>query len=351
MKLRARIFLLVALAVAPTSTLLIFDSYQRLQVREAEAEQEALRSARLVSAELDQIFKGIESLLRTAAQTSMISAFQNPECTDYLRRLESINSNAGRIVAVDATGLVRCGATAGITNIADRGYFRAALKSDDLLVGSYTIGRDSGAPILPLAIQFTSSEGSGVLVAGLRLDWLAEHFSKVFAAFPPRSSLTIVDRDGIMLVRLPNAERAGNPLQNYEYVVHAPEPGVFRSTAEKNADGIARYLGFTPIESPPRGVAIAVGFPQASVLAEAFCKRTAQRPVDRCGGRVRFRCCGFFWTGLHSAASERVARHYRAMATWRSKRARAPCIRPLGVLSIGTGVQLNGGRTGNCPEA
>jgi hypothetical protein len=59
MTLTARVFLLVALAAAPTSALLIFDNYQRLQQREADAEQEALRSNRLVSAELDQIFKGI----------------------------------------------------------------------------------------------------------------------------------------------------------------------------------------------------------------------------------------------------------------------------------------------------
>jgi two-component sensor histidine kinase len=269
MTLTARVFLLVALAAAPTSALLIFDNYQRLQQREADAEQEALRSTRLVSAELDQIFKGIESLLRAAAQTPMVSAFQNPECTDYLRRLEGINPNAGRLVAVDATGQVRCGATARLTGVADRDYYHAALKSDDLVVGGYTIGRGSGAPILPLAVRFATSEGTGVLVSGLRLDWLREHFSRIFGAFPARSSLTIVDRDGIILVRLPNADRAGQPLQNYEYVVHAPQPGVFRSTAEKNADGVARFLGFTPIESPPRGVAIAVGFPQATVLAEA----------------------------------------------------------------------------------
>jgi hypothetical protein len=210
MTLTARVFLLVALAAAPTSALLIFDNYQRLQQREADAEQEALRSTRLVSAELDQIFKGIESLLRAAAQTPMVSAFQNPECTDYLRRLEGINPNAGRLVAVDATGQVRCGATARLTGVADRDYFHAALKSDDLVVGGYTIGRGSGAPILPLAVRFETSEGTGVLVSGLRLDWLREHFSRIFGAFPARSSLTIVDRDGIILVRLPMPTGPGN---------------------------------------------------------------------------------------------------------------------------------------------
>jgi two-component sensor histidine kinase len=269
MTLTARIFLLVALAAAPTSALLIFDGYQSLQQREADAEQEALRSTRLVSAELDQIFAGIETLLRAAAQSPIVRTFSD-QCTDYIKRLEGINPNAGRLAAADATGRVRCGATAAeITTVADRDYFRAALASADLVVGSYTIGKGSGEPILPLAVQFESAEGPGVLVAGLRLDWLLAHFSKAFADFPPLSSLTIVDRHGVMLVRLPNTDRTGKPLQNYEYVVHAPQPGVFRSVAERNADGVARFLGYTPIGSPPLGVAIAVGFPQASVLAEA----------------------------------------------------------------------------------
>jgi two-component sensor histidine kinase len=269
MTLTARIFLLVALAAAPTSALLIFDSYQTLQQREADAEQEALRSARLVSAELDQIFKRIEALLRAAAQSPMVRTF-NDQCTDHMRRLEGINPNAGRLVAADATGQIRCGAlTAGSATIADRDYFRAALTSADLVVGSYTIGRGTGEAVLPLAVRFESTEGPGVLIAGLRLDWLLSHFSKAFPAFPPGSSLTIVDSAGVMLVRLPNTDRIGLPLQNYESVVHAPQPGVFRSIAERNADGIARFLGYTPVGSPPFGVAIAVGFPQATVLADA----------------------------------------------------------------------------------
>lgn len=269
MTLAGRVLLLVALAVAPTSALLIFDDYQRLQQRKADAEQEALRSARLVSAELDQIFRGVETLLRAAAQTPMVSAFDDPECSSHLKRLEGITPNAGRLIAVDAGGVVRCGATEGLTSIADRAIFHAAMETGDLVVGGYTIGRGSGAAILPLAVQYATAEGTGVLVAGLRLDWLSEHFSRAFATFPAQSSLTIVDRDGIMLVRLPNTDRAGRPLQTYEYVVHAPQPGVFRSVAEKNADGIARFLGFTPVDSPPHGVAIAVGFPQETVLAEA----------------------------------------------------------------------------------
>lgn len=269
MTLRARIYLLVALALAPAFALLIFDHHQSVQRQEADAEQQALRSTWLVSAELDQVFNGIETLLRAAAQTPIVSAFRNPECTDYLARLEQVIPSAGSILAFDAQGRMRCGRSNLVGTVADRDYFRDAIKADGLVVGTYTIGRASAVPILPLALRTQTSEGPGVVAVGLRLDWLRAHFAERFANLPPNSSLTIVDRNSVMLVRLPNPDREGKPLpSHYRHVVNAPAPGTFRSAADQNADGIARFLGFTPLDSPPQGVAIAVGHPEDLALAK-----------------------------------------------------------------------------------
>lgn len=268
MTLRARIYLLVALALAPSFALLIYDDLRSVQQQEAEAEEQAVRSTWLVSAELDQVFKGIESLLRAAAHTHIVSNFHNRECTDYLARLEQVNPSAGSIVAFDAQGQVKCGRSGDAASVMDQDYFRDALRLDSLTVGTYTPGDASGPAILPIALRFKSSEGLGVIVARVRLEWLRTHFAARFAQLPPSSSLTIVDRNGIMLVRLPNPDREGKPLPHYASVVNAPAPGSFRSAADKNADGIARFLGFTPLDSPPRGVAVAVGHSQDIALAE-----------------------------------------------------------------------------------
>jgi two-component sensor histidine kinase len=275
MTLRARIYLLVGIALAPAFALLIFDHYSSLKYQESQAEQQALRSTWLVSSELEQVFRGIESLLRAAAETPMVSKLERKTCSDYLARLERLTPSAGMIVAADDRGIVRCGASGISAVIADRDYFSAALQTDELVVGTYTIGRSSGLPVLPLAIRVQSVDGPAVLVAALRLAWIRKHFAQRFAQLPADSSLTIVDRNGIILVRLPNYDREGQSLANYNYVVNAPEPGTFRSSADKSADGIARFLGFTPLISPPRGVAIAVGYPQGPVLADV--RATATR--------------------------------------------------------------------------
>lgn len=266
MTLTARIYLLVALAVMPAFALLAFDHYRGLRYQETEVEQHALRSTSLVSAELDQVFRGFQSLMSAAAQTPMVSNYQTPDCTEYLERLEQVSVGVDWIIAADNRGTVRCGRSR--VTVADQNHFVAALKTDELVIGTYSTGSASKIPILPLAIRIQTAEGPGVLVAGVRLDWIRELFAERFSQLPPKSSLTIVDRNGIILVRLPNFDREGKPLVNYEHVAAAPQPGTFRSTAEKNADGIARFLGFFPLDSPPRGIAIAVGYPQESALAE-----------------------------------------------------------------------------------
>lgn len=268
MTLSARIYLLVSLAVAPAFLLLVYNHHQSVQREEVNSEQQALRSTWHVSAELDQIFKGVENLLRAASQTPMVGNFQNPDCSNYLARLEGVNEGAGWLIAVDGQGRVRCGRNPENSSVADRDYFREAMATDELVVGTYTIGRASGVPILPLALRVQTSEGPGLLIAGVRLEWLRNHFAGRFARLPQHSSLTIVDKKGVILVRLPNSDREGAVLTNYAHVVHAAEPGTFRSTADKNADGIARFLGYTPVGSPPLGVAIAVGYPQEAALAQ-----------------------------------------------------------------------------------
>ena len=182
MTLMGRTYLLVALAVAPAFALLIFNHRVALQQQEADAEAQALRSAQLVSGELNEILEGVRSLLGAAAQSPVVQSFQEPACTEYLHRLERISPNSGAIAAFDETGLTRCGGTAGV-NVADRAYFQSALASKGLVIGEYTVGRASGVPVLPLALRFQMPDGAaGVIVAGLRLDWLWEHHS------PPKPS-------------------------------------------------------------------------------------------------------------------------------------------------------------------
>ena len=267
MTLRTRIYFLVALALGPALALFVFDHYRGIRTRVADAEQQALQSALLVSAEVDQLLKGFENLIRVTGHAPMVKALRQPECDGFLLHVQKTIPGIAWLRIVDRDGNIRCGS--GVASLPlSKTFLEAMLASEELAVGNYLAsGGQPQSAVLPLGIRIETREETSFLIAALGLDWLRAHFASRFAALPKNSSLTLVDRDGTIVLRLPNFDREGKPLRNYEYVVNAPQPGSFRSIAELNADGIARFLGFTPLSAPPRGLAIAVGLPQEAQLS------------------------------------------------------------------------------------
>lgn len=272
MGLLGRVYLLVALAVVPAFVLLAFTHVQELQQRQAAAEEEALRSARLVAGEFEQVLEAAARILSTAAAAPTVRSLKEPDCTAYLRRVQETIPSAGATAVADPNGTIRCSAWTDVS-VADRPYFQEALGSGDLIVGTYTIGRGSGDPILPLALRFEADQGPAVIITGLNLEWLSERFALRYSEFPPHSSLTIIDRDGTILVRLPNREREGKQLSLYPFLLESKTGGTFRSAAEDTADGVARFVGFTsPNDEPARGFSVAVGLPQVPILTDLRAK-------------------------------------------------------------------------------
>jgi two-component sensor histidine kinase len=268
MTLMARLYLLVLLAVAPAAALLSYGHWDEHRRRAVEAEAEALRYAHLLSGELDRIVEGIRGQLNSVAEAPVVQDFRDPECGQYLQRLESHNPATTSVSVYDLNGDRRCSAVDRV-NILDRAYFREALRTDGLVTGEYAVGKTSGLPILPFA-QRIKSDGRvvGVIVTTLRLDWLRRHLAGRGAAFPPHSSITVVDRSATILVRVPNREREGTKLARYPQLLTAPSGGAtLRSQAENTADGVARLLGYTSLQDPPVGLVVAVGLPVDSVFA------------------------------------------------------------------------------------
>lgn len=268
MSLMVRLYLLVLLAVAPAIALLSYNEWSERSRREAEAEAEALRYARLVSGELDRILEGVRVQLGTVAAAPVVQNLDDPACSAYLERLETIYTAATSFSVYDPKGDRRCAST-GLVNITDRAYFRQALETDAFVVGEYVVGRSSGLPVLPFALRIRrGGEVVGVIVTTLRLDWLRQYLAAKSGDFPPRSSITVIDRQGTILVRLPNREREGTRLSRYPQLLTAEASGTLRSTADNTADGVARLLGYTSVQNdPPRGIGVAVGLPLDAVFA------------------------------------------------------------------------------------
>jgi two-component sensor histidine kinase len=267
MTLRARLYLLVFLALAPAFALLFYNDWSDRKRREAQAEAEALRYARLVSSEMDRLFEGIRAQLSAVAEAPVVQNFSDPECGRYLVRLETTNAATTSVSVYDTTGARRCSAV-DLVNLMDRPYFKQALQSDEFIVGEYVVGKTSALPVLPFAMRIRKGgEVTGVIVTTLRLDWLRQYLTDRSGDFPSRSSITVIDRSGTILVRVPNREREGTKLFRYPELLTAQQSGTLTSTAENTADGVARLLGYTAIGERPRGIGVSVGIPLDVIFA------------------------------------------------------------------------------------
>ena len=267
MTLLARLYLLVLLAVAPATVLLVYNDWADGQRRRQEAQADALRYARLVSGEMDRLFEGVRAQLATVTETLAVREFRDGECTAFLARLEGSTPATTSFSVYDTTGRQRCTARSPV-EIADRPYFRQALKTSAFIVGEYTVGRTSGVPVLPFALRMErGGEVIGVIVTTLRVDWLRTYLGDKSGDFPPRSSITVIDRAGTILVRYPNREREGTKLSRYPQLLSSDRGGTLQSTAENTNDGVARLLGYTAVNEPPVGIGVAVGIPLDTVFA------------------------------------------------------------------------------------
>jgi two-component sensor histidine kinase len=104
----------------------------------------------------------------------------------------------------------------------------------------------------------------GVLVAALDLSWLGERLKE--RGVPPGGSLTVSDRNGVIIAREPYSERfVGTRIPGpYLRLLTAPHPGWEEITSQ---DGTRRVLGYVPITEPPVGLYLSAGLSDASSYA------------------------------------------------------------------------------------
>ncbi|HXH05826.1 MAG TPA: cache domain-containing protein [Vicinamibacterales bacterium] len=201
--LRTRLFLLLALAIAPPIALLVYEGVERRRDETAQIRAQALGLARLVAEAQRRRLEGARQFLLAMSRAAEVRNGDAAACTAYVRSLaEAHRETYTNIGVADPGGVVRCHALAApAPPIADRPYFRRALDSGAFSVGDYMIGRISGRQGLGFAFPLRDAGGvtAGVLFANIDL---AEFSRSLRAAYlPDGATVTILDRNGTILAR------------------------------------------------------------------------------------------------------------------------------------------------------
>jgi signal transduction histidine kinase len=271
---RARLLLLVLLAVIPALGLTFYTNLEERRLRKANVLEDAMRLSRLISADHERLVEDARRLLVNLARLPAVRDRNRTACNALFADLLTQQSSYANLAGIDPDGNVFCSALpmTGPVYAGDRAYFRRALEMRDFTVGDYQIGRitrkatvNFGYPVLDDAGHIAT-----VVVAALDLAWLNELASQ--AGLPPGSTLTVIDRNGTILSRYPDQAKWVGKVMPESLVLKAIAAQQGNGTAEApGMDGIPRLFSFAPFgrAAQSANAYVSVGIPAAVAFAGA----------------------------------------------------------------------------------
>lgn len=270
--LRFRLIFLVLLAVIPAMAVTFFNGITQRRLAKANAEEDALRLARVVSSFEAAQIEGARQLTLALSLSSSLAPENPQQCNQFLHSIHQRLPMYSSLSFATANGDITCTSLADTTakNISNVPYFQEALKTGDFVIGNITTGFLTGKIILPMAmpVKDASLQTIGVFIASLDTATISN--MAVDIQLPPDSALLIVSRDGTVLYRYPGEEQ-------YSGRVYIDEP-LIRQILSRPGEGISetpgldsvnRIYAFTPLETEATNqLLVSVGIPTAVAFAD-----------------------------------------------------------------------------------
>jgi PAS domain S-box-containing protein len=284
--LRARLLLLVLIAVLPAFGIILWTSLEQRSNEQKHAEEVAVQLTRLVATQQHTIIEGARQLFVGLAGAPQILGGDAAGCRTYLAGINAVEKRYIAISLAAPNGDIVCSSVTlnGPVNLSDREYVQRMLQTRQFTTGQYVMARGGlNVPTLPFAYPLTNQAGeiTGILVSGLDLTWLTEFAANV--SLPEDTTLTVLDRDGVVMARRPDPE-----IWVGKTVADRPMGRTVLSVGEGTAelpglDGKQRLFAFAPLGGAGTHDAyVAVGISTAT--AYAGINRTLIRNLSLLGG-------------------------------------------------------------------
>jgi signal transduction histidine kinase len=274
--LLSRLFLLVAVALLPTIAIQGYNEVELRRSRQVEIQDQALGLAKLAAAQQQRIVEGIREVLIALSELPSIKREDAAECRAYLSTLKDRYPAFLTFSVTDLSGRSFCDTTLSTSGIGATGrpYFDTALRTRAFTIGEYSIGRLSGRRAIHFALPYyrDGAHISGVIVAALSLDWLADDLARKGA--PEGASIAIMDREGTYLARYPDNERFVSKKMPDAVSMSAD----FSQTVDRvEPDGVERIVAYAAAETEAGGILVSFGLDKARAFADI--QRRTQRDV------------------------------------------------------------------------
>jgi diguanylate cyclase (GGDEF)-like protein len=272
--LRSRLLLLVLLALLPALALILVTAWEQRQLAATDAQESALRVARVAASNLERLIEGARSLLIGIAQAPAVQPGNPRACGALfgdLRRRFPIYANLSEATVA---GDITCSAQTlrNPINVSDQPYFLRARATHDFVVSGYAVEPVTGRPALILAWPALGPTGEVRSVFFASLDLGGIHSLAERAHLPVGSTFVVTDASGAVLARYPESDRwLGQPMpeQTIAQAIRAQQ-NEGRATVE-GLDGVTRLFAFTPVGgvSPADRLYTAIGISREEAFTEA----------------------------------------------------------------------------------
>jgi len=271
--LRGRLLFLICLATLPAMLFTFFAAKQERTAVLARTEQDALHLAVLTSREHAHQIHGARELLSWLGAKLAREGLGSPIVTDpaFLRALLAGHPQLANIGVLSPDGEVIGSAfpLASYRSWSDNPAYLAALRSTDVVAGTYLVSPIFERPTLNHAYAVRDAEGGviAVLFDGLNLDWLSQMGRRSY--LPEGFSLLVLDQEGHVLAQggLRPAELADAGDLRIPGIASLSQSRHGR-IVELGGASVRRYFVATPMEGAS-GMFVAVGVPYERIVREA----------------------------------------------------------------------------------
>jgi len=317
--LRARLLVLVLVAVLPAFALMLYTHLEHRRAAVAVAHEEALRIARIAASEQNDVFQDARRVAFTLAHLPEVRTLNAQACRLLLAELLGRSPEYTNISVAAPTGDVVCTGIplASSINLGDREYFQRALATRDVAISGYLLGRISKKAAIVLAYPAVDARGTVSAVVVIGLDLRSLNHLAADAQLPEGSTLLVIDKTGVILAHHPQGDAwVGRQVADAPLAKVMLEKRGEGIAAGAGLDGVPRLYGLTRLSATPDAgeVYLAVGIPRSVALAQS--NRTLVRnlvllglvtAVALVGARVVAERLVLRRTGALVAATKRLA--------------------------------------------
>ncbi len=269
--LRFRLILLVLLATLPALLLIIYNGQEQRQHVEDEALDNALQLVEFAASKNELLIEDTRVNLISLSHAMDFAGDDLQSCGHLLNHLKDVHFPFySSFYVADLQGNILCSMPNGDLpeDLLGCHHYQSLIAADNFVVSEYHICRNTGKGVISMGypIWDGTDQKLGVINVSIDLMWFNDFAMQ--AELPPDGTLTVFDRDGIILAHYPDPDfwvGKTMPEGNIRDLVFEQKYGTARSF---DIDNIERLYAFLPLSGTEESVFIMLGIPSSFAFAD-----------------------------------------------------------------------------------